>query len=93
MELNKIIEERIGSLKEEVEIAANVKLNPLYLIDRKDEIESLQWTTRIIKWILDRAVDGRQHLGVTKTRLEMEDIKKFENILDDKDRASSYHYI
>jgi hypothetical protein len=28
LELNKIIEERIGSLREEVEIATNVKLNP-----------------------------------------------------------------
>jgi hypothetical protein len=27
LELNKIIEERIGSLKEEVEIGTNVKLN------------------------------------------------------------------
>ena len=53
LELNKIIEERIGSLREEVEIATNVKLNPLYIIDRKDEIESLLWTTRIIRWVLD----------------------------------------
>ena len=45
---------------EEVEIATNVKLNPLYMIDRKDEIESLRWTTRIIRWVLDRAIDGRQ---------------------------------
>jgi hypothetical protein len=49
LELNKIIVERIGSLSEEVEIATNVKLNPLYIIDRKDEIEFLQWTTRIIR--------------------------------------------
>lgn len=58
--MNKIIDERIGSLKEEVEIGTNVRLDPLYIIDRKDEIESLQWTTRIIIWVLDRAVDGRQ---------------------------------
>jgi len=50
LELNKIIEERIGSLREEVEIATNVKLNSLYIIDRKDEIECLRWTTRIIRW-------------------------------------------
>ncbi len=37
LELNKIIEERIGSLRE-VEIANNVKLNPLYIVDRKDEM-------------------------------------------------------
>ena len=42
LELNKIIEERIRSHREEVEIATNVKLNPLYIIDRKDEIESLR---------------------------------------------------
>ena len=41
IELQKIIEERIGSLTEEVEIATNVKLNPLYIADRKDEIEFL----------------------------------------------------
>jgi len=39
--LQKIIEEKIGSLREEVEIATNVKLNPLYIADRKDEIEFL----------------------------------------------------
>ena len=45
VELRKIIEDRIGSLTEEVEIATNVKLNPLYIADRKDEIEFLRWTT------------------------------------------------
>jgi hypothetical protein len=84
LELNKIIEERIASLREEVEIATNVKLNPLYTVDRKDEIESLRWTTRIIRWVLDRAIDGRQQLGVSKKRLELEDTKKFENMLHDK---------
>ena len=89
-ELNKIIEERIRSLREEVEIATNVKLNPLYRTQRrrsielKDEIVSLRWTTRIIRWILDRAIDGQQQLGVTKKRLELEDTKKFENMLDEK---------
>jgi hypothetical protein len=84
LELNKIIEERIGSLKEEVEIATNVKLNPLCIIDRKHEIEFLRWTRRIIRWVLDRATDGRQQLGVSKKRLELEDTKKFENMLHDK---------
>ena len=55
IKLKKIIEERIGSISEEVEVATNTKLNPLYIVDRKDEIESLRWTTRIIRWILDRA--------------------------------------
>ena len=84
IELQKIIEERIGSLSEEVEIATNVKLNPLYIVDRKDEIESLRWTTRIIRWVLDRTIDGLQHLGVDKLRSELEDAKKFENMLHDK---------
>ena len=85
LELNKIIEERIGSLREEVEIATSVKLNPLYIIDRKDEIESLRWTTRIIRWVLDRAINGRQQqLGVSNIRLELEDTKKFENMLHEK---------
>ena len=81
LELNKIIEQRIGSLREEVEIATNMKLNPLYIIELKNEIASLYWTTRIISWILDRAIDGQQQLGVTKKRLELEDTKKFENML------------
>jgi hypothetical protein len=65
--LAKIIEERIGSLREEVEIATNVKLNSLYIIDRKDEIESLYWTMRIIHWVLDQAHDKQQQqLEVTR---------------------------
>jgi hypothetical protein len=48
IELRKIIEERIGSLTEEVEIATNVKLNPLYIADRKDEIGFARWTITII---------------------------------------------
>jgi hypothetical protein len=38
LELQKITEGRISSLREEVEIATNVKLNPLYIVDRRDEI-------------------------------------------------------
>jgi uncharacterized protein YlxW (UPF0749 family) len=88
--LAKILEERIGSLMEEVEIATNVKLNPLYIIDRKDEIAILYWTMRIIHWVLDRAHDKQQQqqeqqqLGVTKMHSELEDTKKFENMLHDK---------
>ncbi|MGC1134221.1 MAG: hypothetical protein WA941_15450 [Nitrososphaeraceae archaeon] len=83
LELNKIIDERIGSLREDVKIATNAKLNPLYIIDRKDEIESLLWVTRTIRWVLDQAIDERQQLGigVTKMQMELEDTKKFENIL------------
>jgi hypothetical protein len=84
LELNKIIEERIGSLREEVEIATNVKLNSLYIIDLKDEIESLLWMTRTVRCVLDLAIDGRQQLGVSNIQLELEDTKEFENTLHDK---------
>ena len=67
IELRKIIEERIGLL-------TNVKLNALYIVDRKDEVEFLQWTIRIIQWVLGQTNDKRQQLGVTKMRLELEDI-------------------
>ncbi len=56
IELQKIIEEKIGSLIEEVEIGTNVKLNPLYIADRRDEIEFLQWIIRIISSILSSRV-------------------------------------
>jgi hypothetical protein len=80
IELQKIIEGRIG----EVEIATNVKLNPLYIANCKDEIGSLQWSIRIIQWVLDRAVDRQRQPGVNKIQLESDDIKKFENMLHDK---------
>ncbi len=74
IELRNIIEERIGSLTEEVEIATNVKLNPLYIADRKDEIEFLRWTATIINSILSRDIDRKQvQLGTTKMRLELAD--------------------
>jgi hypothetical protein len=41
IELQKIIDKKIGALKEEVEIARNIKLNPLYTADSKDEIQFL----------------------------------------------------
>ena len=83
--LTRILEERIGSLIEEVEIATNVKLNPLYINDRKDEIESLQWAMRIIRWILDQTNDDKQlQLGVTNLHLELDGSQKFENILHEK---------
>ena len=44
----------------------------------------MKWVTRIIRWVLDRASDGEQRLGITKSRLELEDTKKFENMLHDK---------
>jgi hypothetical protein len=84
-ELRQIIEERTGSLTEEVEIATNVKLNPLYIADRRDEIEFLRWTVMIIKSILDRDSERKQvQLGTTKTRLELADTIEFESILQSR---------
>ena len=78
IELQKIIDERIGSLTEEAEIATNVKLNPLYIADRKDEIEFVRWTATIIDSILNRDKDHKQvQLGTSRIRLELADVIKF----------------
>jgi hypothetical protein len=71
VELQKIVDEKIGAFKEEVEIGTNVKLNMLYIADRRDEIEFLQWTTRTIQLLLNRDIDDRPLLGAPKKRLEM----------------------
>jgi hypothetical protein len=85
IELRKIIEERIGSLTEEVEIATNVKLNPLYIADRKDEIEFVRWTAIIIDSILNRDKEHKQvQLGTIKMRLQLADCIEFENILQNR---------
>ncbi len=85
IELRTIIDERIGSLTEEVEIATNVKLNPLYIADRRDEIEFLRWTATVINSILTRDIDRKQvQLGTTKMRLQLSDIIEFENILHNR---------
>jgi hypothetical protein len=84
VKLQEIIEQRIGSLREEVEVATNIKLNALYVTDLKDETASLQRTTRLINWILDQTLDGQQRLGVTRQRLELEDEKKFIDMLHDR---------
>jgi hypothetical protein len=85
IELRKIIEERIGSLSGEVEVATNVKLNPLYIADRKDEIEFVRWTITIIDSILKRDNEHKQiQLGSTKMRLELSDCIEFENALQNR---------
>lgn len=83
-ELIKIIEERVGSLKEEVEIGTNVKINPLYIADRQDEIEFLQWIIRIIQLILNRDYYEQQWIGATKKQLEMMQTIEFENTLQER---------
>ena len=84
LELEEIVNEKIGALKEEVEIGTNVKLNPLYIADRRDEIQFLQWTTRTIQSILNRDIDERQHLGITKKQIEMMDTIEFENTFQER---------
>lgn len=85
VELQKIVDEKIGALKEEVEIGTNVKLNPLYIADRRDEIQLLQWTQRIIQSILNRDYDERQQLGAPKKKqIEMMDMIEFENTLQER---------
>jgi hypothetical protein len=84
IELQKIIGETIGSLKEEVVVGTNVKLNALYIDDRRDEIQFLQWSTRIIQSILNRDIEERQKLGIIKKRLEMMDAIEFENSLQER---------
>ena len=84
LNLQKMIEEKIGSLTGEVEIGTNVKMNVLYIADRRDEIEFLHWTTRIIQSILNRDIDERQQFGIIKKRLEMMDKIEFENTLQER---------
>jgi hypothetical protein len=87
IELQKIIQERVGPLEEEeVEIATNVKVKPLYIVDRRDEIEFIRWTaTVIINSILNR-YNERKHiqLGATKMRLDLADCIEFENTLQSR---------
>lgn len=84
IELQKIVEKRVGSLREEVEITTNVKLNRLYIEVRKDEIDLLQWIIGVVVPILNRDHDGRQQIGVTRKRLEMMETIEFENMLQER---------
>ncbi|MGH9975933.1 MAG: hypothetical protein ACRD8Z_08880 [Nitrososphaeraceae archaeon] len=84
LELQKLIEVKIGSLLEEVEIGTNAKLSALYIADQRDEIQFLQWITRIIQSILCQDYYERQQLEVLQKRLEMMDMIEFENILQER---------
>ena len=84
LELQKVVEEKIGTLKEEVEIGTNVKLNPLYIADRRDEIDFLQWVIRTIQSILNRDHDERQQPGTPKRSLEIMQTIEFENTLQQR---------
>ncbi|MGH9982764.1 MAG: hypothetical protein ACRD8W_02265 [Nitrososphaeraceae archaeon] len=84
LELQKLIEVKIGSLLEEVEIGTNAKLSALYIANQRDEIQFLQWITRIIQSILCQDYYERQQLEVLQKRLEMMDMIEFENILQER---------
>lgn len=86
-----IIDERIASLKEEVDIATNVRLNPLYIADRRDEIQFLQWTTRLIKSILDRDDEQQEKLGETKQRQELAANRNFNQAKQLRDELCDIH--
>jgi len=82
-----IVEGRISSLQEEIDIATDVKPPSIHIADRRDEIQFLQYAIRIVQWVLDGADDNReqrQRIGVDEMRLESEDIIKFENMLHEK---------
>lgn len=88
-QLKMIIEERISSLQEEINIATNVeRVISIHIADCRDEIQFLQYSIRIVQWVLDGANDNRerqrQRIGVDEMRLESEDITKFENMLHEK---------
>jgi hypothetical protein len=86
-----IIDERIASLKEEVEIATNVRLNPLYIADRRDEIQFLQWTTRLIESNLDRDDEQQEKLGETKQRQELAANRNFNQAKQLRDELCDIH--
>jgi hypothetical protein len=78
IELQKIVDDKIGILKEEVEIGTNVKLNPIYIADLWYEYNFFNITIRIIQSILNWDIDYRPQFGSPKTRLEMMEMIEFE---------------
>jgi hypothetical protein len=71
-------------LREEIEIAINVQLSPLYIADRRDEVEFLEWTRRVIRLVLNRMEQKQERLVTTKQRQELTDIIEFESILKER---------
>jgi hypothetical protein len=78
IQLDKIIEKRTGSLKEEIEMATNVQLSPLYIADRRDEVEFLEWTRRVVGLVLNHVEEKQGKLVTSKERQEITDIIEFE---------------
>jgi hypothetical protein len=88
VQLEKIVEERMGSLKEEIEIATNVRLNPIYIHNLREEIQFLHWTIRhvrsILNWVNQQEQQKVEKLGATKRRKELAEIIESENILGER---------
>ena len=70
VELKKKSKNKSDCSAEEVEVATNVKLNPLYIVDCKDDIESLRWTTEDF-W--PKFYDGRHFLSTWDMCLSFQD--------------------
>ena len=84
VQLDKIIEKRTGSLREEIEIATNVQLNPLYIADRRDEVEFLKWTRRVVRLVLNQVEEKQEILVTTKEQQELTDTIEFDNALKER---------
>jgi hypothetical protein len=84
VQLDKIIEKRTGSLREEIEIAINVQLSPLYIADRRDEVEFLKWTRRVVRLVLNQVEEKQEKLVTTKERQELTDTIEFEHALKER---------
>jgi DNA polymerase elongation subunit (family B) len=75
LELNKIIEERIGSLREEVEIGTNVKLNQLYIsIDYEN---ALTYITQSIHKLMNEEI---QITDLVISKLLRQNIEKYRSL-------------
>jgi hypothetical protein len=85
VQLDNIIEKRTSSLREEIETSINVQLSPLYIADRRDEVEFLEWTRRVVGLVLNRADEKKQEkLVTTKERQELTDIIEFKSVLKER---------
>lgn len=71
--LEKIIQKRIGSLRDRKSHKCTVR----YIAGRRDELQFLQWTTTIVKSILDRVDEQREEIGIIKHRKELIGIVEF----------------
>jgi flagellar hook-basal body complex protein FliE len=71
-------------LREEIEIAINVQLSPLYIADRRDEVEFLEWTRRVVGLVLNHVEEKQEILVTSKERQELTDIIEFESVLKER---------